>query len=362
MDVEPPEARPDDVVAAAARRPHRGSRIATTCPSSGVPSSFRTTWCSTRTTRSSRRIRRSGCGATGPSCSPTWWRPTSPGSPASASPSSCRRCSPTSRCGRPSSGAPSPCTPGELLYSQQHRPQVSIPLTARGYDAYQPIYLKSARARASRSARSPRASSETCGSSEMNSTPADLTVEEVSIPARERSRTCDLPTSTSPPRPDRANGSRPSGSTGACNAFWQLHLQGDLLLRHRLQPLHRRRRTNPTSSVGLAWHVVGDKRSRAASRGRSASMPARAVRGQPASAHAPRRGHAPVAWSARAAASSPIGGHPTSISCPRPARACRSTSQGTRSWRPPGPGGRRRGSTRSLSPRSRARRPPSASP
>jgi len=31
--------------------------------------------------------------------------------------------------------------PGELLYSQQHVPLETIPLTARGYDAYQPIDL-----------------------------------------------------------------------------------------------------------------------------------------------------------------------------------------------------------------------------
>ena len=51
---------------------------------------------------------------------------------------------------------------GPLLYSQQHLPQATIPLTERGYDAYQP-WCSRARGR-SRSRRSRRASWRTSGS------------------------------------------------------------------------------------------------------------------------------------------------------------------------------------------------------
>ena len=89
--------------------------------------------------------------------------------------------------------------PGELLYSQQHVPQETIPLTARGYDAYQPIDLLPCDAATVPTVQCMRESDQrvsvkafTRGFIQnfqmvgMQSTPGDLTAEEVGIPGGER--------------------------------------------------------------------------------------------------------------------------------------------------------------------------------
>jgi hypothetical protein len=109
---------------------------------------------------------------------------------------------------------------GELLYSQQHAPMVSLPLTARGYDAYQPI-----------AAKTPSVGAFTAGFMRnfklagFQTTPADLTVEELGIAAvagaNSRPFYEHYPVKT---KVDRAV--QEDWFQGACNAFWSLHLSG----------------------------------------------------------------------------------------------------------------------------------------
>ena len=128
---------------------------------------------------------------------------------------------------------------GPLFYSQQHVPQETIPLTERGYDAYQPIDLLPCDKRypfptASCVAESDRLVSVrtfTAGFIRnlkqvgMQSTPADLTLEEVGIPAVAGAYTqpnyFHYRLSTPTDRPVQTD-----WFAGACNAFYALHLQG----------------------------------------------------------------------------------------------------------------------------------------
>lgn len=112
---------------------------------------------------------------------------------------------------------------GQLIYSQQHAPMVSLPLTSRGYDAYQPIPLSSPKkvsvgaftAGFIRNFQLPG----------MQSSPADLTVEELGIAAVAGAYNKPFyehyPVKT---KVDRAV--QEDWFQGACNAFWALHLQG----------------------------------------------------------------------------------------------------------------------------------------
>jgi hypothetical protein len=113
--------------------------------------------------------------------------------------------------------------PGEVLYSQQHSPQVSIPLTERGFDAYQPISLPSDKAVSI--AAFTKGFERNLKAKEMQSTAADITIEELGLPAVSHSY-------------DRPNYFKYAANTkvvrviqtdwfaGACNAFWTLHLKG----------------------------------------------------------------------------------------------------------------------------------------
>jgi hypothetical protein len=112
---------------------------------------------------------------------------------------------------------------GPLFYSQQHVPQETIPLTERGYDAYQPIPLKSGRS-VSVGAFSAGfiKNMKVAG---MQSTPADLTLEEVGIPAV-RGAYDDPNWFHYPPgtRVDRVV--QADWFAGACNALIALRLPG----------------------------------------------------------------------------------------------------------------------------------------
>jgi hypothetical protein len=112
---------------------------------------------------------------------------------------------------------------GELIYSQQHAPMESLPLTSRGYDAYTPIKLSS-----------PKKVSVGAFTSGfirnlqlpgMQTTPSDLTIEELGIAAVAGAYNEPYyehyPVKT---KVDRAV--QEDWFQGACNAFWALHLQG----------------------------------------------------------------------------------------------------------------------------------------
>jgi hypothetical protein len=112
---------------------------------------------------------------------------------------------------------------GQLIYSQQHAPMVSLPLTSRGFDAYTPIPLSSPKkvsvgAFTSGFERNLQASG-------MQSTPSDLTIEELGIAAV--AGAYDKPFYEHYPvktKVDRVV--QEDWFQGACNAFWALHLQG----------------------------------------------------------------------------------------------------------------------------------------
>jgi hypothetical protein len=112
---------------------------------------------------------------------------------------------------------------GPLVYSQQHIPQETIPLTERGYDAYQPIPLKSDRYVS--------VAAFTAGFIKnmkvpgMQSTPADLTLEEVGIPAVSGAYKEPNYFHYAPGvRVDRVV--QADWFAGACNALLTLHLPG----------------------------------------------------------------------------------------------------------------------------------------
>jgi len=112
---------------------------------------------------------------------------------------------------------------GQVVYSQQHIPQETIPLTARGYDAYQPIELKSPRDVSIHAFTSGFIRNFQMAG--MQSTPADLIVEELGIPAV--AGAYDEPNyfhynpGTAVDRPVQTD-----WFAGACNAFRALHMAG----------------------------------------------------------------------------------------------------------------------------------------
>jgi len=112
---------------------------------------------------------------------------------------------------------------GELIYSQSHMPMVSLPLTARGYDAYQPIPLASP-SQVSVAAFT-KGFEHNFHLSGMQSSPADLTIEELGIAAvagaYDRPFYEHYPVKT---KVDRAV--QQDWFQGACNAFWALHMKG----------------------------------------------------------------------------------------------------------------------------------------
>lgn len=113
--------------------------------------------------------------------------------------------------------------PRDLIYSQQHQPMVSIPLTSRGYDAYQPIPLKSAsQVSVAAFTKGFERNFQIAG---MQTTPADLTVEEIGLAAvagaYNRPFFEHYATNT---KIDRVV--QQDWFQGACNAFWALHLRG----------------------------------------------------------------------------------------------------------------------------------------
>lgn len=112
---------------------------------------------------------------------------------------------------------------GKLYYSEQHDPQASLPLTARGYDAYQPIHLGSPHlVSAARFTRGFERNFKLAG---MQATPEDLTIEELGIAAV--SGAYNEPNFfrySKTTKVDRAV--QTDWFQGACNAFWALHMQG----------------------------------------------------------------------------------------------------------------------------------------
>jgi hypothetical protein len=112
---------------------------------------------------------------------------------------------------------------GQLFYSQQHFPMESLPLTSRGYDAYEPITLSSPS--------KVSVGAFTSGFEHnfqlpgMQTSPADLTVEELGIAA--------VAGAYNKPFYEHYKLSTKIDRTvqvdwfqGACNAYWALHLTG----------------------------------------------------------------------------------------------------------------------------------------
>jgi hypothetical protein len=199
---------------------------------------------------------------------------------------------------------------GQILYSQQHLPQISLPLTARGLDAYQPILLardegESASAFASGFEKNLRAPA-------MQSTPADLTLEEVSIPAvkgaNRQPNNFHYPFGTLLDRKVQVD-----WFTGACDAFWALHLQGIYYFAIAFD-----RFTSAENQSASLYGWLGTPSAAAIARcfARSPSELARRSLGQPRRLAHPGS-TAPVSWSTSAPLES-TAGHPTSISCPTP--------------------------------------------
>lgn len=112
---------------------------------------------------------------------------------------------------------------GTLFYSQQHDPQIGVPLTARGYDAYQPIKLASDKQVSV--AAFTKGFEDNFRMVGMQSSPADLTAEEVGIPAVSKAylepNYYHYPPGTKVMRNIQAD-----WFAGACNAFRTLHLKG----------------------------------------------------------------------------------------------------------------------------------------
>ncbi len=112
---------------------------------------------------------------------------------------------------------------GKLFYSEQHDPQETIPLTARGYDAYQPIRLSSVRLVSA--ARFTRGFKRNLTLAGQQATPEDLTIEELGIAAV--AGAYNVPNFfrySAHTKVDRAV--QTDWFQGACNAFWSLHLAG----------------------------------------------------------------------------------------------------------------------------------------
>jgi hypothetical protein len=112
---------------------------------------------------------------------------------------------------------------GSILYSQQHLPLVSIPLTTHGYDDYEPVLLPNDRfATVGRLSRGFDRNLTMAG---MQSTPQDTTIEELGIAA--------VPGAYDQPNAEVFAPGTPidrpiqeAWFEAACDAFWALHLRG----------------------------------------------------------------------------------------------------------------------------------------
>jgi hypothetical protein len=194
---------------------------------------------------------------------------------------------------------------GQLLYSQQHLPQVSLPLTARGYDAYEPIKLP--RGQVVSTAAFTRGFEENLQSPEMQSTPADLTVEEVSLPAvsgaNRQPNDFHYPLGTKLDRQVQTE-----WFAGACNAFWALHLQGIYYF-----AIAFNRFTSAENQSASLYGWLGTSSAGAISQCFSRAAGPAAAQSQKAAARLQRA--VPSSW-APSEPVEPSGGDPTSISCP----------------------------------------------
>jgi glycosyl hydrolase family 113 len=211
---------------------------------------------------------------------------------------------------------------GQILYSQQHLPQVTLPLTARGYDAYQPITLPSPNDVSV--AAFTRGFEHNLEVPEMQSTPADLTLEEVGIPAQRHAylqpSNFHYPPGTPMSRPVQTD-----WFTGACNAFYQLHLAGIYYYSinfNRFTP-----QENQSSSI-YGWLGTPSEAAIAQCFARTPDVPVSSTDRVEAPLDAsvvpstlrartrvaPRAAPTPT-WDA-AQLIEPTGGHPTSVSCP----------------------------------------------
>jgi hypothetical protein len=205
---------------------------------------------------------------------------------------------------------------GTLFYSQQHLPQVSLPLTARGYDAYQPIDLKSAK--------DLNVGALTRGfvynlhAPEMQQTPADLTLEEISIPGVPYAYLRPSHFHYGPNVPlDRPV--QTEWFEAACNAFYQLHLQGIYyygIAFDRYTP-----NENQSNSV-YGWlgtpsaTAIATCFARHTSAAAVPTSPASHAAGASTSSIAHLTASAPtVTWGASQPIE-PTGGHPSSVACP----------------------------------------------
>ncbi|HEV3213390.1 MAG TPA: hypothetical protein VGZ03_08355 [Acidimicrobiales bacterium] len=198
---------------------------------------------------------------------------------------------------------------GQIIYSQQHLPQVTLPLTARGYDAYQPITIPSPKDVSV--AAFTRGFEHNLQVPEMQAPPSDLTLEEVGIPAQRHAYL--RPSQFRYPRGTRVD--RPVQTdwfVGACNAFYQLHLQG--IYYYAINFNHFTPRENQSSNI---YGFLGTTSEAAIAEcfARTPNLPVQAAtlygaRRPLSSSHAPT-----LAWGP-AHRLEPSGGHPTSVSCP----------------------------------------------
>ena len=201
---------------------------------------------------------------------------------------------------------------GTIFYSQQHLPQVSLPLTARGYDAYQPIDLKSPKDLSV--AALTRGFIYNLHAPEMQQSPADLTLEEVSIPAVPyaylRPSHFHYPANIAMDRPVQTD-----WFEAACNAFYQLHLQG---LYYYGIAFDRFTPNEDQSDSVYGWLDTPSATAIANcfARHTNAALSPAATRTDAAVAGAHVAPHgASVSWGP-AQPVEPTGGHPTSIACP----------------------------------------------
>ena len=248
---------------------------------------------------------------------------------------------------------------GQIIYSQQHLPQVTLPLTVRGYDAYQPITLASPKA-VSVGAFT-RGFEHNLKVSEMNSSPADLTLEEVGLPAQRfaylQPSNFRYPTGTLVDRKVQTD-----WYLGACNAFYQLHLRG--IFYYAINFNHYTPHENQSSDI---YGFLGTPSATAIAEcfARSSNTPTQVSAaggrrlerdtGARRARHARCRTRARRSPGMRRSPSSRRVAIPRRCRARRPASARRSTSRATCSLRPRGRGPNPSTSTPSGSSRSRAR-------
>lgn len=199
---------------------------------------------------------------------------------------------------------------GTIVYSQQHAPQASIPLTARGYDAYQPIPLPSTKD--ATAAAFTKGFEHNLRTAEMQSALRDLTLEEVGITATRRAYFTPSAGGFSKGTPlDR--GVQTAWFQGACNAFWQLHLAG--IYFYTISFLRYRPGENDATSYG-AW--LGTSTATAVASCFSRTGPPAPAPPASGSLGERRAGVAPSTTWDPTTPIEPMGGHPSSISCPTP--------------------------------------------